>query len=432
MSKPLDYFKYSKKVLHSDRVSLEEIAQKVGTPVYVYSADGFLNPLRALQKGLKNVDHLICFALKSNSNLSILKLLAKAGAGMDLVTGGELFRAKRAGLPGERLVFSGVGKTEREIREAILQKIYSFNVESISELELINSIALKMNVRAKVALRFNPDVDAKTHPYISTGLKKNKFGLEKAEILDIARRSSELPGVCIAGISIHIGSQILSLGPLEDSFIKTRLLATSLDRILPEPLEFLDLGGGLGISYGKEKSPNIENYCALIRKQFGTRAGKSGQKQKYRILLEPGRLLSGNAGVLISQVLHRKTRGKKDFLIIDAGMNDLMRPALYGSQHQIVPLRLPSTKDRGSRLKKTDVVGPVCETSDLFKENLPLPESLKRGDHVVILSAGAYGFTMAGNYNTRARPAEVLIQNSEFLTIRERENYEDLIRGEEI
>lgn len=425
MSKPLDHFQYSGGSLHSDGVALSQVAEELGTPTYVYSADAFLRPLRALQKGLEGIDSLVCFAMKSNSNLAILKLLSEAGAGMDLVSGGELFRARRAGVPSQRIVFSGVGKTRNEIREALLQKIFSFNVESEPELALISEVATEMGVKASAALRFNPDVDAKTHPYISTGLKKNKFGMPRAEIVAIVKNHREYPGLEVRGLSIHIGSQLLKLAPLADSFQRVKTLARELEKLLGRPLSYLDLGGGVGITYKKENPPEIARYCALIQKHFGSRSDVAG---RFKILLEPGRLISGNAGVLLSRVLYRKTRKSKDFLVIDAAMNDLLRPALYGSFHSIVPVKKP----KSSKARTVDVVGPVCESSDCLSSDVRLPSALGSGDLVAILSSGAYGFTMASNYNSRPRPAEALIREGKVELIRSRESYEDLIRGEEL
>ena len=421
MSGPLDYFKYSSGELKVDGVSLSEIAKKNGTPVYVYSAQAFLKPLQDLQRGLRGLDHLICFAVKSNSNISILKMLGRAGAGMDLVSGGELFRVRKAGVPGGLIVFSGVGKTEEEIETALENKIFSFNVESLPELRLINRVALRKKTHARVALRFNPDVNAKTHPYISTGLKKNKFGLNRKEIIAALPEILKLKSITIAGLSIHIGSQLLSLKPLEASFMKLKDLAREIEPKLHKPLEFFDLGGGVGISYEieKAKSPSISDYCALIQKHFS-----SGSK---KIVLEPGRLIAGNSGVLISEVLFRKKRTSKDFLIIDAAMNDLLRPALYGSFHDMLPV-----KKVGGSTRLTDIVGPVCETSDCFASDRKISSKLDSGDFIAILSSGAYGFSMASNYNSRPRPPEVLVQNGRTKVIRKRETYQDLVRGEEI
>ncbi|MDR3605920.1 MAG: diaminopimelate decarboxylase [Oligoflexia bacterium] len=432
MSKPLDHFHFKDGFLSAEGVSLVEVADATGTPVYVYSAQAFLEPLRKLGAGLRGVDHRVCFAVKSNSNLSILRMLAAEGAGMDIVSGGELFRAERAGVPGDRIVFSGVGKTPGEIAAALSydegRGIFSFNVESLPELELINAVALELGKSARIALRFNPDVNAKTHPYISTGLKKNKFGMDRREILSIAAQVDENPshyrGISIHGVGVHIGSQLLSLAPLQDAFTRLRELLGEIERKAPSiQLEFVDLGGGLGISYAGEKAPSIEKYCALIRKIFDPKKAK----RPLKLLIEPGRLISGNSGVLLSEVLFRKSRPAKDFLIIDAAMNDLARPALYGSHHEIIAVE--KKKNQGTK-KKADVVGPVCETGDCFGENRGLGAKIEAGDLVAILSSGAYGFTMSSNYNSRPRPPEVLIQNGSFEIIRERESYDDLIRGE--
>jgi diaminopimelate decarboxylase len=425
MSQPLDYFRYSGKELSVDGVKLSKIADKVGTPVYVYSAKAFLEPLAKLQKGLKGLDAFVCYAVKSNSNLSVLKLLASHGAGMDLVSGGELFRAGAAGVAPKKIVFSGVGKTPGEMAAALEYGgagISSFNVESEMELATLSYVAKELGKIAPVVLRFNPNVNPKTHPYISTGLKKNKFGLSLEEILEIAHSAGNYPGVRIDGLSIHIGSQLLSLSPLGESFSKVAELLVKMESILDRPLKHVDLGGGLGISYKGEKPPKIEDYCRLIHRHFGV---KSPFKSRLRISIEPGRVLSGNAGVLVTEVLYRKIRKQKDFLIVDAGMNDLIRPALYDSHHEIVPVE----KIPGS-LKKTDIVGPVCETGDFFARERKLSTQIAPGSLLAVLSAGAYGFTMSSNYNSRSRPAEVLVEKGRFRVIRTRETYEDLIRGE--
>jgi diaminopimelate decarboxylase len=431
LSQPLDHFNYLAGFLSAEKVSLTAIADETGTPVYVYSANAFLEPLARLKRGLAGLDHLICFAVKSNSNVSILRMLAEAGAGMDIVSGGELFRASRAKVPGQNIVFSGVGKTPGEIAAALEYDgagIFSFNVESLPELETINAVAIERGQVARVALRLNPDVNAKTHPYISTGLKKNKFGLNRNEILSILKMASEAPdhyrGIAIRGLGIHIGSQLLSLSPLEDAFKRVSALLAEIQKKIPATqLEFLDLGGGLGITYSKEKAPSVDEYCALIKKYFAPK--KLGRSLK--LLIEPGRVLSGNSGVLLSEVLYRKRRQSKDFLIIDAAMNDLMRPSLYGSHHEIVAVEKKKNQGKTTRF---DVVGPVCETGDCFGEGRKLGEKIDAGDLVAILSAGAYGFTMSSNYNSRPRPPEVLVRDGAFELIRERESYEDLLKGE--
>jgi diaminopimelate decarboxylase len=430
MSKPLDYFRYENGVLTSEGVPLDRLVHKTGTPVYVYSQSALLNPLRAIQEGLKDLEPLICFAVKSCSNIAVLKLLGDAGAGMDIVSGGELHRALHAGIPASRIVFSGVGKTDEEMQQALElsrtgEGIRSFNVESVPELQRLSELASKTGTRAGIALRFNPDVDAKTHPYISTGLKKNKFGLNRREVLEVAKNLAKFPSIELRGISIHIGSQLTNLSPIGDAFARTRELADELSRILPAPLRSVDLGGGLGIGYRpKQGAPAIQQYCALVLKHFKPK--KQGD-HRYEILLEPGRVISGNAGVLLTRVLYRKSRQSKDFLIVDAAMNDLLRPALYESHHEIAPV-----KQMPGKTRKVDLVGPVCESSDCFASNRPLPEKIARGDLLALLSAGAYGFSMASNYNSRPRAAEVLVHDGTFKTIRDRENYGDLIRGEHL
>jgi diaminopimelate decarboxylase len=288
-----------------------------------------------------------------------------------------------------------------------------------------------MGKRARVSLRVNPDVDPKTHPYISTGLKKNKFGISEAEVLEVVRSLNQLPGIHLKGLSIHIGSQLLSLAPLDDAFGKLQTLMSNLDQHLDRPLEMVDLGGGIGITYRNEKAPSIQKYCKLIQKHFGKRL--SGLK-KFKLLIEPGRALSGNAGVLVSEVLYRKQRSKKDFLIIDAAMNDLMRPALYESYHEIIPIQQKHLLPNDTKSKnylKTNIVGPVCESSDSFATDRPFSSQVSPGDLIAILSAGAYGFSMSSTYNSRPRPAEVLIEDGKYKVIRSREKWEDLIRGED-
>lgn len=436
MSTPFQFFNYQKGILSTSGCSLVKIAEEMGTPTYVYSAEAFLQPLQELQQGLKGLDHLVCFAVKSNSNLAILNLLGNAGAGMDIVSGGELYRARRAGIPDDKIVFSGIGKTANEMASALQgqngSSIYSFNIESIPELHALNHVAVSLNKKPRIALRFNPDVDPKTHPYISTGLKENKFGLHKSEILKIVHSLKEFPALMLQGISVHIGSQLLSLSPLKASFQRLQSLLLEIEPHLIHPLEFVDLGGGIGVSYKKERTPPIQKYCDLIQRFFGTTTKLQRQlRRPLRILLEPGRFLAANSGILLTEVLYRKERPRKDFLIVDAAMNDLMRPALYGSFHDIVPLHeIPAAPAKG--LRKTDLVGPVCESADCFGKNRLLPSSLKAGDRLAILSAGAYGFTMSSNYNSRPRPPEVLVAAGKYRVIRSRERHEDLTVGESL
>jgi len=447
MSTPFQYFNYQKGILSAGGCSLDKIAREVGTPAYVYSREAFLTPLQEFNQGLQGLDHLICFAVKSNSNLTILKLLGDSGAGMDIVSGGELYRTRRAGIPDDKIVFSGIGKTADEMASALQGKngsIHSFNVESIAELHTLNRVALSLKKKARIALRFNPDVDPKTHPYISTGLKENKFGLHKSEILKIVhslKKDSKagLSALELRGISVHIGSQLLSLSPLKDSFRRVQSLLLEIEPHLAQPLEFVDLGGGMGVSYKNERPPSIQKYCALIQSFFGKTVKPMAKlRQPLRVLLEPGRVISANSGVLLTEILYRKERPRKDFLVVDAAMNDLMRPALYGSFHDIVPLvkhGAPNSLNSETlkpRFRKTDLVGPVCETADCFGKNRLLPHSLKAGDRLAILSAGAYGFTMSSNYNSRPRPPEILVDRGKYRVIREREQYEDLTQGESL
>ncbi len=424
MSDPLTYFQYRNGILSAEELSLEEMASQFGTPLYVYSKEAFKNPFHAITTGLAGLNHLVCFAVKANPNLSILSLLAKEGAGMDLVSSGELKRALRAGTDPQKIVFSGVGKSASEMDEGLAHPLHSFNVESVSELRLLSARSRAAGKKTRVALRFNPDVDPKTHPYISTGLKKNKFGLQRAEILEIARNQKLYPGIEVAGLSIHIGSQILSLSPFSDAFLKTKKMAADVESSLGKPLQFLDIGGGLGVRYRNEKPPTIAKYTALVQKNFGS---KSDVRGRYRILLEPGRTIAGNAGVLVSRVLFRKSRKNKDFIIIDAGMNDLIRPALYQSYHEILPV---NEDHRKGKSRKCDIVGPVCESSDCFASDRPFSDRVAEGDLVALLSTGAYGMSMASQYNSRTRPAEVLVDGSSYRLIRRRETFEDLIRDE--
>jgi diaminopimelate decarboxylase len=414
---PLQFLSYQQGVLFSEKVPLIDIAEKVGTPVYIYSTDAFMAPLQQLQAGLQGLDYLICFAVKSNSNLSVLKLIADAGVGMDVVSGGELFRAQKV---------SGVGKSVDEMISALQYQgkgIYSFNVESIDELVTLNKVASNFNKKVQVALRFNPDVDPQTHPYISTGLKKNKFGMDRSEILQIVSQLSQLQNIQLGGISIHIGSQLLSLSPFEDAFKILSDLIEEVQSKMGTPLRFVDLGGGVGISYKDEEPPALEKYCKLVKRFFGK---DSKFRASLKILIEPGRVISGNAGILLTRVLYRKERQEKDFVIVDAAMNDLIRPALYESYHEIVPIK----QMKASSLRPTTVVGPVCESSDCFGENRALSAEILPGDCLAVLSAGAYGFAMASNYNTRPRPPEVLVQGDSFRIIREREKYEEMLRLE--
>lgn len=419
------YFKSIQGVIHCDGVSVEKLAKQFGTPLYVYSERAFLEPFDTLKKGLSKINSLICFATKSNSNLEILRTLAKHGSGADVVSGGELFRAREAGIPPKHIVFSGVGKTDAEIRDAILSGpdgIFSFHIESIEEAAAINRVAASLKKTVRAGVRFNPDVDAKTHPYISTGLKENKFGLNRAEVTDLVRVLRSLPYIQLDGVSVHIGSQILTLAPMREAFQKARELFHELSRSQGRALRFFDGGGGVGIQYGREKTISISDYTRLLMSLY---SGGDALPKSTTLVLEPGRLIIGNSGILLTRVLYRKRRKQKDFLIVDAGMNDLMRPSLYRAVHQIEPVCEPL---RPGSERMTDVVGPVCESSDCFAQSLKLSESITSSDLLAIFSAGAYGASMSSQYNSRPRAAEVLVSESKKpRLIRERETYEDLL-----
>jgi diaminopimelate decarboxylase len=426
MSSPTEFFSYKKGILCADGIPLDKIAKTSGTPLYVYSEKSFLKTLKILKKELRSFEPLICFAVKANSNIHILKLLKQNGAGADIVSGGELFRAMKAAIPSEKIIFSGVGKTEEEIKSALKSGksgVGSFNVESLEELELINRVAQENKKVARIALRFNPDINAKTHPYISTGLKKNKFGMERKQVLKIFSAAQKYKNLKLQGISVHIGSQLLSLGPIQDAFVEVKNLITEIEK-MGRKIELVDLGGGVGITYSNEKPPRISQYAKLIQKHFGPLKKKN---KNFKLAIEPGRVIAGNSGVLIARVLGQKKHGNKNFLILDAAMNDLIRPALYGSFHAIIPVSQAYLK--GPKLKYS-IVGPVCESSDCFASDRPMSASLKRGDLVAILSTGAYGFSMASNYNSRPRPPEILVRDGRFRVIRKRENFQDLVRHE--
>ena len=425
----MNQFFYQNGFLSCESVPLHKIARSLGTPVFVYSKQALFDSFKKLQTGLRSVPHMICFAAKANSNIEILRILKNAGAGVDIVSGGELFRAQKAGVSAKKIIFSGVGKTAHEIRAAMsYQKngIFSFNVESPAELEHLNQIATERKQTVSVALRFNPNIAAKTHPYIATGLKKGKFGILKPQLIQLLRQAKKYPWIQFNGISLHIGSQILSLSPLNQAFKELGILIHEANKILPNPLRFVDLGGGIGIRYVDEIPPSPQRYCALILKHFGIHSPFKG---KLLIVLEPGRSIVGNAGVLLTKILYRKQTGLKKFLIVDAAMNDLPRRALYQSIHSIIPVKKSHITGDSDQF---DIVGPVCESADRFVTDWRLPKGLKNDDLLAVLSAGAYSFSMSSNYNSRPRAAEVLIDKKRFRVIRSRETYQDLIRGEKI
>lgn len=407
-------FFYEKNLLCCEGVSLKTIAAEVGTPVYVYSKARILNQIRKLQASLEDLNIDIYFSVKACSNIFILDLFRLLGCGADIVSGGELFRTAAAKFSPESIVFSGVGKTSKEIEEALLSEIAYFNVESKEELLEIDSAAHHLGKTPKIALRVNPNIDPKTHPYISTGLRKNKFGLSATELSEIYSDKSKLKAAKLSGLSCHIGSQITSKKPFEAAW--KALLETA--QKAPFEVKHLNLGGGLGICYKNENTVSLEEYGRLIYKTF--------KNTPYHLGIEPGRSLIADAGVLVSSVTFVKNRGEKVFYIMDAGMNDLIRPALYQSTHWAFPVGLEQKRQRKVRV---DLVGPICETADTFEQNATITQQ-KKGNLLAFTNAGAYGMSMASQYNSRPRPAEVLVDGNQYHVIRSRETYADLIERE--
>ncbi|MDK2124779.1 diaminopimelate decarboxylase [Parachitinimonas caeni] len=411
----MTYFSMEDQRLIFDGLPLDQIADRFGTPTYVYSAKALKEAFRAYDQAFAPVDHLICYAMKANSNLSILKLFAEQGAGFDIVSGGELRRALAVGAAPDKIVFSGVAKSVEEIKLALEVGVRCFNVESEAELERLDEIAGQLGKLAPISLRVNPDVDPKTHPYISTGLKDNKFGIAYADARRVYRKASGLQNLRIAGVDCHIGSQLTEIAPFEDALARLLNLHAELkeDGI---QLHHLDLGGGVGIRYSDEEPPAVSAYAEAIMTQL--------RGMDLQLVLEPGRSLVGNAGLLLTRVEYIKPGEAKNFAIVDAGMNDLIRPALYEAWHDIVPVC--SQPDTPARVY--DVVGPVCESSDFLGKDRTL--AIHQGDCLAVLSAGAYGQTMSSNYNTRPRAAEVLIEAGAARLIRSRESYEQLLENE--
>ncbi|MSR65447.1 MAG: diaminopimelate decarboxylase [Verrucomicrobiae bacterium] len=410
-------FQYRGNDLYCEDVQVEKLAAELGTPLYVYSYQTITENFRALDKALAPLNHQIHFAVKANSNLAILRALAACGAGFDIVSAGELHRVLKAGGDPNKIIFAGVGKTMEEIELALESKIYCFNCESEEELYRIDLVAAEMGTVAPISLRVNPNVDAHTHHYISTGKSENKFGISFERALGVSTVALQFKNVFVRGVQMHIGSQITSVAPYVKAIKKMRPLVERLKALCPN-LEFFDIGGGIGITYHNEKPPTPQQFADAVvplLKPLG-----------LKILMEPGRFLVGQSGALVTQVQYIKKTSSKKFVIVDAGMNDLIRPALYGSYHSIVPVK--KTKRRPII---ADIVGPVCESGDFFAKN----RSIQHADpmsYLAILSAGAYGFVMASNYNSRGRPAEVLVHGNEYSVIRERETRNDLIRGETI
>ncbi len=411
-----DYFSYKDDQLFCDEVPLSKIAEEVGTPFYVYSKKAIEDKINQYKDAFADYPTLICYALKANSNLSVLKLFAENDIGADIVSGGELFKAKKAGIPSNKIVYAGVGKTDFELSYAIREEILSFNVESIEELYVLNELAGARKKKVNISIRVNPDVDPKTHPYISTGLRTSKFGIDIDEALDAYKIAQSLENLNITGIHCHIGSQIMDVSPYREAVEKTAELVFTLKKEGIE-LKYFDIGGGLGIKYKPEDNPphpkQLADMVLPVVKQTG-----------LKLILEPGRSLIGEAGALVSQVIFTKNKKDKHFIIVDSGMNDLLRPAMYNAYHHILSVEKKSEK------VVADIVGPICETGDFFALDREI-DDVKRGDFIAVMSAGAYGFSMSSNYNVRPRAAEVLVDGSNFRIIREREEYSYLIQPEE-
>jgi len=410
-------FQYRNNELFCEDLSVADIAKDVKTPFYLYSHETLRRHFRAFDDSFNGIDHLTCFSMKSNSNMAVLRLFANEGGGVDIVSGGELYRAVKAGIDPGKIVYSGVGKTVEELEYAVSCDILMFNSESEQELIALNDAAKRLNRKARVSIRVNPDVDPETHPYISTGLKENKFGIDIKKSLEQYRVAAGLKNLTVTGVSCHIGSQLTKVSPFVDSIRKIKDLISGLKEAGIH-IRYLDMGGGLGITYNEEKPPLPAEYAAAIRKELGS--------TDLTLILEPGRVLVGNACILVAKVLYTKSTGDKNFIIVDAAMNDLMRPSLYGSFHGIQAVKAKN----GQRIR-ADIVGPICESGDFLAKDREV-EPLERGDLLAVMSAGAYGFSMSSNYNSRPRVAEVMVKADKYAVIRRRETYEDLVKGEEV
>jgi len=418
----MNHFEYRNGEMYAEQVPLQKIAREVGTPAYVYSLATLKRHFKVFDHAFAKAPHIVCFSVKANSNLALLRAFAKEGSGFDIVSGGELFRALKVGADPKKIVFSGVGKKKQEIEYALDAGILMFNVESEEELFVLNEVAAGVGKKAPISLRVNPDVDPQTHPYISTGMKKAKFGVDIKKSLDGYKKALALKNVDVVGVDCHIGSQLTSVTPFVDALAKVR---EYLDRVLAgemrkegAEIRYLDLGGGLGINYHDETPPLPDEYAAAIIR------GLEGLD--VTLILEPGRVIVGNAGVLLTEVQYLKETDTKKFVIVDGGMNDLIRPALYGSYQAIQPV----AESKAEKIV-ADVVGPICESGDFFAKDREIARP-QRGDLLAVMSAGAYGFTMASNYNSHPKPPEVLVDGDKYYVVRKRESLEDLINGEVI
>ncbi len=410
-------FKYINNDLYVEDVKVEDIVKEIKTPVYIYSKQHFKEQFEKFDKAFSK-NHCISFAVKANSNLSVINTFAKLGSGADIVSKGELFRALKANINPSKIVFSGVAKTKNEIKYALEHNIMMINLESLEELFAVNEVAASMGKKAPVAFRINPDVNPKTHPYISTGLKKNKFGIPYEEAFDAYIKAFELDNIEVYGIQFHIGSQLLDSTPIYEASIKA---AELMKELKTKKIEFkaIDVGGGLGIVYDRnnDNPPSVTTYAQQIEKAFK-------EFSDSLLVLEPGRFLVGNGGIMVTQTVYHKTNGKKNFIIVDAGMNDLIRPSLYGAYQEIQPIR----KNQKEKIV-CDIVGPICETGDFLARDYEI-ENVENGEYLAVFSSGAYGFTMSSNYNSRPKAAEVMVDKDNYKLIKQRETLEDLIRGE--
>lgn len=412
----MHYFQYKNGQLHAEDIAVADLVEEYGTPLYIYSATTLKRHFKAFDSAFEGIDHLTCYSVKANSNMSLLKILAQEGAGTDIVSGGELFRALRAGVDPKKIVYSGVGKKTVEIQEALFAGILMFNVESTQELERINAVAGDLGKVARVSLRINPDVDPKTHPYVSTGLKENKFGLSRTDALATYALAKSLPNVDPIGMDCHIGSQLTKLSPFLEALDKLKIFYGQLLE-MGIKIKYLDLGGGLGITYNEEEPPHPE--------ELGKALVDSLKDLDVTLILEPGRVIAGNTGILVTEVQYTKTNEDKHFVIVDAAMNDLVRPSLYGSYHRISPVR----EGNGEEMT-ADIVGPICESGDFLAKNRTFPK-VGPGDLLAAFSAGAYGFVMSSQYNSRPRAAEIMVEGSKHVLVRKREVYNDLVALEE-
>jgi len=413
----MHHFHYVDNELYCEDTPVQRIAQEVGTPFYLYSHATLKMHFKAFDSPFRDVPHITCFSMKSNSNLAVVRLFALEGGGVDIVSGGELYRALKAEVDPGKIVFSGVGKRPEDLAYGLDSDILMFNTESSQEIERLNSIAGEMGKKARIALRVNPDVDPETHPYISTGLRENKFGIDIREAPDQYAKASKMPNLEVMGVSCHIGSQLTQVDPFVEAL---RKLLSLVDKLwaMDIPIRYLDLGGGLGITYDQEEPPHPTEYAEAIKKEV--------KGLDLTLIFEPGRVITGNAGILVTKVLYTKSTDEKNFLIVDAAMNDLIRPSLYSSYHAIQPV-----VKKGRRVIKADVVGPICESGDFLAKDREI-DAYEPDELMAVMSAGAYGFTMSSNYNSRPRVAEVMVRGDQYHVVRERERYEDLIRGERI